>query len=233
LLFADSDISFARDDWSNEILHALQHYAIVQPWSEAMDLDAHHQVISHKKSFAYCYTHGLPRHSSGTYYEPGAGKTYYWHPGYAIAMRRESFDQLGGLVDHCILGSGDFNMMYALIGEAESTIQRPLSDRYKSLILQWQERAERYIRRNVGYVSGTVLHHWHGPKTSRRYMDRWEILNETQFDPDVDLKRDWQGLWQLTDRSIVLRDRLRAYFAQRDEDSTGQDALWSETMLSK
>jgi hypothetical protein len=36
-----------------------------------------------------------------------------------------------------------------------------------------------------------------------------------------DIKRDWQGLWQLTDRKIRLRDELRAYFRSRDEDSTG------------
>jgi hypothetical protein len=35
-----------------------------------------------------------------------------------------------------------------------------------------------------------------------------------------DLKRDWQGLWQLTDPKVRLRDELRAYFRSRDEDST-------------
>jgi hypothetical protein len=36
-------------------------------------------------------------------------------------------------------------------------------------------------------------------------------LRRTGFDPDLDLKRDWQGLCQLTDRNRALRDGLRAY----------------------
>jgi hypothetical protein len=39
------------------------------------------------------------------------------------------------------------------------------------------------------------------------------------IDPDLDLKRDWQGLWQLTDHNPELRDGLRAYARLRDEDS--------------
>jgi hypothetical protein len=46
------------------------------------------------------------------------------------------------------------------------------------------------------------------------------ILRENRFDPARDIKRDWQGVWQLTDRKPALRDGLRSYFRSRDEDST-------------
>ena len=54
-------------------------------------------------------------------------------------------------------------------------------------------------------------------------MDRWKILTENQFNPNTDIKRDWQGLFQLEDhgdmRSIKLRDDIRKYFRARNEDS--------------
>ena len=37
---------------------------------------------------------------------------------------------------------------------------------------------------------------------------------------------------QLTDRSMELRDRVRAYFRNRDEDSNNADPRWAETMLA-
>jgi hypothetical protein len=39
-----------------------------------------------------------------------------------------------------------------------------------------------------------------------------------EFDPDLDLIRDYQGLWQLSGRNPKLRDGLRAYAKMRKED---------------
>ena len=64
--------------------------------------------------------------------------------------------------------------------------------------MDWQARALK-LRGDLGYVAGTVLHHWHGRKAAGKYWDRCKILTDTQFDPSVDLKRDWQGLYQLVD----------------------------------
>jgi hypothetical protein len=75
------------------------------------------------------------------------------------------------------------------------------------------------VARNIGYVPGLLIHEWHGKKKDRKYKSRWDILIEHGFDPDLDLKRDWQGVWQLTDRSPGLRDGFKAYFAARNEDS--------------
>lgn len=72
-----------------------------------------------------------------------------------------------------------------------------------------------------------IYHHWHGRKGARQYWDRWKILETNDFDPYHDVKRDSQGLWQLIDhgddRSLKLRDQIRAYFRQRSEDSDQLD----------
>jgi hypothetical protein len=70
---------------------------------------------------------------------------------------------------------------------------------------------------------GLGLHYFHGAKRQRGYADRWRILAENRFNPDDDLSRDAQGLYQLMDRheprNVRLRDQLRHYFRSRNEDS--------------
>ncbi len=110
-------------------------------------------------------------------------------------------------------------MAGALIGKVLMTVNSGVQQRYIDKLLTWQDRATREIDGNIGYVDGLLLHYWHGKKKDRQYSDRWKILVEDKFDPDLDLKRDAQGLWQLTDRNPKLRDDLRCYFRSRNEDS--------------
>lgn len=110
-------------------------------------------------------------------------------------------------------------MAAALVGEVSQTIHRGMQTSYKEYWQRWEDRAEKYIARNVGYVPGLVLHHWHGAKVNRKYVDRWKILVEEEYDYFLDLKRDPQGVYSLTERNIRLRDRIRQYFKVRNEDS--------------
>jgi hypothetical protein len=87
------------------------------------------------------------------------------------------------------------------------------------MILAWQHRAETYLKRNIGYVPGTILHHWHGKGRDRKYNERWKALVDHKFDPIMDLKRDWQGLYQLNPLKWGLRDAIRQYARDRNEDS--------------
>ena len=63
------------------------------------------------------------------------------------------------------------------------------------------------------------MHAWHGKKKQRKYIERWDILIRNDYVPYLDLRRDWQGLYALTDRNRQLRDDIRRYFLQRNEDS--------------
>ena len=142
------------------------------------------------------------------------------HTGYAWAARRSAISDLGGLGDIGILGSGDRHMAYALLGQVQRSFPLGISKSYVDYWLRWQDRAEKHIERKVGIVPGTVNHYWHGSKQHRRYQDRWKILVEDKFDPNLDLKYDFQGVLQLTGRNQKLRDDIIQYFAVRNEDSS-------------
>jgi hypothetical protein len=141
------------------------------------------------------------------------------HTGYAWAARRSAISDLGGLGDIGILGSGDRHMAYALLGQVDKSFPIGISKSYVNYWNRWQDRAERYVQRKVGVVNGTVNHYWHGSKQHRRYQDRWKILVGDGYDPELDLKYDIQGVLQLTDRNMQLRDDVIHYFNVRNEDS--------------
>lgn len=117
-------------------------------------------------------------------------------------------------------------MALALIGKARDSLPGGVHPQYERLLMAWQANAERFIRRDIGYVPGMLVHHWHGKKRDRRYQSRWKIVTGHQYDPTVDVKRDWQGLYKLSElgpRSVALRDDLRAYFRSRNEDSIDEE----------
>jgi hypothetical protein len=224
-LFAwiDADVRFVRPDWVSETKHRLQHAPFVQLWSQAVDLKPNYEILQTHNSFAYCFLNGVPHPPKGDYYysppSPTPGGSHLWHPGFAWAARRREFDEVGRLLDWAILGAADNHMAKALIGRVEDTLHPKLHPNYKARALLWQERAKKWVNGNIDYVPGLLLHYWHGKKVDRRYKDRWQILIDHQYDPALDIKAGSQGVYQLTSNKPELRDALRRYFRQRNEDS--------------
>ncbi len=239
--WVDADTRFVRDDWANETLHRLQHHDVVQMWSQYQDLNPEQELIGTAPSFVHncmtvnveqmniwlaCKCHKTPCCCEPAYpytssVHPKRGqKGYPGAPGLAWACTRHAWNTFGGLLDTCILGAGDWYMAHGLYGLInDRMVQRANHERYRETIFRWQERALR-LRKNVGVVPGLALHYWHGPKVQRKYGTREQILIDTQFNPERHVSRDWQGLWQFTpDAPIELRDRVRAYFAERNEDA--------------
>ena len=234
--YIDGDVTFTRQDVALETIHQLQLHQWVQMFSTYTDLSHDHKPMRVLKSFAsrycsgeltaqeiydfskmgYCATMknpGKPRYK-------GIGAT-----GAAWAFRRESFNDCGRLLDTCILGSGDWHMAFGLIGVPDQHPQVAemlnCGKQYAESIKVWQNRAAKAVIKNIGYVDCHMIHHWHGSKQQRGYGTRWKILRDNDFNPYVDIYRDSNGFWQLTDDKPQLRDDIRRYFVSRNEDDIG------------
>lgn len=225
--FVDADITFMRPDWVDETKHALQHFDVVQMFSHIIAAGPDHQPLSIAPSFAYQHVNGQAAPRSGDYgsgfvdapAQGSTGKNLPWGvPGGAWAWRRSAFDAVGRFIDHAILGAADHYMALALVGDVESGLDKRFTQGYRNPIINWQKCAESGIKRNIGHIDGTIWHYWHGSYASRRYNTRSQILIRNQFDPATDLKRDWQGIIALTGNKPRLRDDVRSYFRQRNED---------------
>ena len=231
----DADIQFTRTDWAQETLHLLDHYKVLQMFSHAMDLGPENEPLQINEGFVLHELDQPAPHLPKIAQPPpcpnlgysGYGRKGYklWHPGLCWAWRKTALNQLGGMMDWVMGGSADHYMALALFNKIQKTNLnlREFPWSYRRLCFEWQDRAERHIRRNIGFMPGTVLHSWHGHKTKRQYLSRAQFLAKTGFDPLHHLKRDWQGLYQLHDDGsqsyIRIRDGLRQYARMRDEDS--------------
>jgi hypothetical protein len=231
--FVDADIFPAKPphEWFTETWHMLQHYEVVQMGESLVNLGIHHDALGPPMpSFMHNYLKfGSPtplQHTdkAGGKYPYGGGKGWGW-PGGCWAYNVEALNKLGGLIDFCILGSGDWYMACGLIGEMKMAIDVRIapSQPYLAALLHWQEIAERWIKRDAGCVPGMLYHYFHGTTRNKGYGSRGDILTRNKFNPHADLKCDVQGLLQLETwepRQIKLRDQIRAYFAARREDDT-------------
>lgn len=217
LAWIDADVMFRRADWAAATVHALQQYAIVQPWQDCYDLGPHGEHLEAHKSFLSLVHHGAtimqgPRASGAPY--------RFGHPGYAWAATRAALNALGGLIDTAALGAGDHHMALALIGRVGDTIPNTLTQGYKAPLYSWQTRAARFINQSVGYLPGTIEHQYHGDKAGRSYIGRWEILAKWRFDPATDLVRNLWNVYELTGNKPGLTRAIDRYFRSRQEDAT-------------
>lgn len=158
---------------------------------------------------------------AGNYYGQDAAKRVW--PGLAWACTRNAWNAVGGLMDFAVWGGSDFATSHALFGIKQGMIREDLHPNYKSLSYEWFDRCERFIRRNVLVMEGTILHHWHGRKISRGYNAKHQLLAKYQFDPLRHLKMDAQGLYMLHDDGsesfVRMRDAFRKIAKERNEDS--------------
>lgn len=238
----DADFHFTRHDWALEAVHQLDHWDWVQLFSSYADITGDvllgegHRPTRLNNSFAYNYvlndrqlpdgySNGGWRKSGidvGDYYGcmlgPGGKGRGVGATGGAWSFTRHGYDTCGGLLEECILGHGDWFMSFGLIGEeAPDMHSGAYTEDYRQHIAKWQRNAAR-LQKNIGYVDSFAVHGFHGSKTRRAYSSRDLILARNKFAPSLDLKRDWQGLWQLNPDKPRLRDEMRQYFLMRQED---------------
>lgn len=204
--------------WFEETWHELQHYEFVQMWEHLQPLDYNGNPLgAPNPSFMSNYIKfGTP------YPAPIKGYPMQWgSPGLAWAANISALDKIGGIPDVAILGAGDWYLAHLLVSDLPFQDMGRYTNDYRGYWEHKQALAEKWIKRDVGFVRGLYTHHFHGKIVNRGYNTRENILIDGKFSPHKDLKRDHQGLWQLETwdpRQIWMRDRIRQYFRFRSED---------------
>lgn len=220
MAWVDCDVHFRDPNWALSTIHQLQHYNIVQPWSDAVDLNFHGEIHQHFKGFG-----GLHAKRKKKWHHKGMKSCgyEYAHTGYAWACTRYFYETVEKLLDFCIVGAGDHHMAWACLGMIEETIHQKIGSSYKKACREWQEKASYACAKLVGFTPGRIEHFHHGPKERRNYWGRWDILLSAGFDPVRDLSYDSQGLLKLRgDNKYQLEQDVMAYNRQRLEDSIEQ-----------
>jgi hypothetical protein len=206
----DADIEFDSPTWAQDTLKLLNgSYDIVQVWSHAIDMDHKLLGMTVFNSAGYQYT------KNNNNYNLCKGVNY-WHPGFAWAITRKAYEKIGGLFEVGILGSGDNIMMLSIINNGLKAINDNSTDNYKKAVIDFQKKISTL---RFGYVPGVIRHFFHGSKKNRKYTERWMILLDHNFDPNIHLVKDKVGvLIPSKECPTKLLEDILNYFKERNED---------------
>jgi hypothetical protein len=209
MAWVDADLTFLNPQWVAETLRTLQTTAdVVQLFETCINLGPNGEAMKTDKGFGYM------RCTSGKPYTK-THKYGFWHPGFAWACNRVAYEQMGGLIDWGILGSGDHHMALALIGLADISHPGNIHPNYAKRLKAFEKRVAGL---RLGYVSGVIHHHWHGRLADRRYRERWDILTQNKYDPETDIYKTSGAVIQLTLTGLRLQPEIHEYFIGRQED---------------
>jgi hypothetical protein len=218
----DADIEFDNPSWASDTLKILNGSKdIVQLFSHCIDMDVNHEAMNIFPSFGFQYTKQLPYSKKAI---------NFWHPGYAWACTRKTYEKLGGLFEKAILGSGDNIMALSLIQKAKYSINENYTDEYRNEIFEF-ERKTRRLR--LGYVPGVIRHYYHGSKKNRNYANRWKILVDNAFLPNQHTTTDANGIIIPTKECPrELLTEIFHYFKSRNEDEMYEGGDYSKRIKS-
>lgn len=217
----DADIMFTRPDWARATIDKLQHYDVVQMFSEVYDLNPQYELAG---GVSHGYVYNWAARDRTHYAKAEKSYTSVGSPGYAWAFTREAFDTLGGLLQSIPLGSADYYMADAMCNGQVTELRDTMHPGYLDYVEQWRQKALLF-QENIGWVAGSLVHFWHGRRANRGYGWRIDLLSEHQFDPNTDVHFREDGLMVLNRNKPKFRDALRHYFRSRGEDDLYTDKI--------
>lgn len=216
----DADIHFRKSGWTAQAIHVLQLYPVAQPWKTPYDLGPDDDHLHAHMSFASVFHAGQPVVPKGTkFWKCNGGPYDYPHSGFAWCWVREILDKIGGLFELGGMGSGDHHMALGLASLADYSMPGETGVAYRDAVKLWEARALVHVNRKLGYVLATIEHRWHGDKTRRTYISRWDMFIKHQFNPHADLKRNSYGVVEFSGNKPDLERMFDNYLRDREEDS--------------
>jgi hypothetical protein len=216
----DADIRYREAGWASEIIHTLQLFPVIQPWTHCFDAGPRNEFMQMHTSFASLHHSGYPVAPGGAkFWRADGGPHEYAHSGFAWAWTREALDVVGGLFEMGGMGSGDYHMALGLVGEAHKSVPGKTSDEYLRSVLTWQARALAGLNKKIGAMPHTIEHMFHGSKETRSYIGRWDMFTKHRFDPARDLKRNSYGVIEWAGNNPELEREWMNYLRARNEDA--------------
>jgi hypothetical protein len=214
----DADIEFESPTWAMDTLKILNGSKdIVQLFSHCVDMNQYREAMNIFPSFGFQYTKHLPYSKK---------PVSFWHPGYAWACTRKTYEKMGGLYEDAIVGSGDNIMALSIIQKVKHAVNNEYSEEYKKSIFEFEKKTK-LLR--LGYVPGVIRHYYHGSKKNRNYGNRWKILVDHNYNPQFHITKDANGIIVPTKEipDGLLTDILN-YFNSRNDDEMYQTTDYSE-----
>ncbi len=212
IAWIDADITFLNPKWVEMTYRTLQDYDVIQLYDHCLNLGPCGEIIKTDKSFGYMNKIGKQWTQSHKY--------GFFHPGYAWACTKDAYEKMGGLIEFGILGSGDHHMALALINKVRMSHPHNISESYINCLTEFEIKCRGL---KLGYVEGTLVHHWHGSIKNRKYVERWQILTQNNYNPRKDITKNGIGVLCYTENGMRFNQLIKEYFESRNEDDETND----------
>ncbi len=217
IAWIDCDVLFMNPNWAIDTVTRLKEYPVVQLFEGCTRLEKGN-VLTKSPDRTVSFGQITPTRQDTLekdHFE------LHGHTGYAWAMRREIFDEVG-LYEHAIAGTGDHFMAHAVWNSYGFCIEQGFSRDVAQIdhFREWSKRFYRMVRGRLGVTPGEIMHLWHGDLTNRRYILRMEEITKRGYNPYTDIvARTGKPLeWQPELDKPALRDYFAEYFTSRRED---------------
>ncbi len=224
IAWLDCDVMFQRSDWVDMANKQLNDCAVIQLFSQIVDLNPQDQRITNDhrditpagQGVVSLVTENKFKHSDvALLLEKKKSRSICM--GMAWAARKEILED-HGLYDAMIVGSGDRALVGALYAQFEKVIEvLQLNKARQEHYLKWAHPYYQSVGDRVGHVTGRLYHLWHGDIDNRR-RDRHQRLAQFNFEPGIDLLIGPNGSWQWARSRPELEEFLANYFINRAED---------------
>lgn len=209
IAWIDADILFMRDGWLEATRRELDHFPVVQMFSQAHLLDRDDEIASTVRSVGWHYSTG---HECWRDFSVS-------HPGFAWAARSELLKK-NKLYPYMITGCGDSAMLRGFTLDKSPGFDESIGKPMARHLARWAADWQIDVKGEMGFVMGSVVHMWHGDLRDRQNSERRYWMREV--DPDTDLEILENGAVSWTEHALKNKQRLvrgvAEYFTTRRED---------------
>lgn len=219
--WVDCDVIFQNRNWARETRELLSGpYAVVQLFESCVLLEKGNVLVENTQqfvSFGKVTNEDKSTVDCGRYDRHG-------HPGFAWAMRRNIFDDIG-LYEYAVSGGADHYMAHAAYGCYGFCVDSTLGHNPIQIdhLKRWGDEFYGCTQGKLGFVPGEIHHMWHGSRSRRDYFNRIRKITEYRFNPYTDLLAmpgrplEWQP--HVLQEKHELVAYFTEYFKSRQEDS--------------
>lgn len=214
--WVDCDVLFANPNWAAEAVQALQAYPVVQLFERCHRLPENGEL----SQASVVDSLGAVMQRAG-WATPQGNLDKHGHTGYAWAMRRELFDEVG-LYEGAIAGVADHMMAHAFYADYGTCVEAFIgtSPRQMAHFRAWGAQMHARVQGRLGVVAGDITHLWHGSAENRRYLEQLHLLCHLDYDPATDIVAPFGRPveWSKGFNKPAVRQMLDQYFIRRRED---------------
>lgn len=201
----DADVTFANPAWVSLTSAALDDHLVIQPFSMAVFEGPDGREERRVAASATVATT-----------DPRAG-----HPGFAIAARRELWDDHNGLYPYAIMGAGDTVAMAAFKnGQVDDSHESGCGATWEARALRdaWMDGVREWTKGRIGHIPGELWHSYHGTLANRSYVTRNRAI--ASLNPSEHLQTMPEGwLCWTSEAPADMMLAVRDYYTARQEDA--------------